>query len=360
MMTNPTHYLFRCASCRTRNRIPADHAGRPGKCGNIFKAKDRRQEHYMIKNRFYIWMLFAVFLGIPSLSYGEKLQVVASIFPVADMARQVGGNDIEITTVVPAGASPHTFEMKPSLVKAFASAKVFLMIGAGLEFWADQLVQSSGRKLKPVVLSDGMTLIRSADPHHDESVKETPHASNKSAHTGHAHSHDSGNPHIWLDPHLAITMVTRILEAFSIADPVHASDYENRTKTYLDQLDALDRDIAVAVNQFKIRQVISFHPSWDYFAARYGLTLAGLIEKTPGRNPTPREIADIVSGIKAYQIRAVFAEPQFSPRVADVIAREAGVKVLILDPLGGETLPGRNTYIGLMTYNLQIMKEAMQ
>ena len=126
------------------------------------------------------------------------------------------------------------------------------------------------------------------------------------------------------------------------------------------ELDALDRDIADTVNQFKTREVISFHASWDYFAARYGLTLAGVIEKTPGRNPTPREIAGIVSSIKAYHIRAVFAEPQFSPKVADVIAREAGVKVLILDPLGGETLAGRNTYIGLMTYNLQIMKEAMQ
>ena len=314
----------------------------------------------MWKNRFFIWMLLGVLLSFPSLSYGEKLQVIASIFPIADMARQVGGNDVEVTTVVPAGASPHTFEMKPSLVKTFASAKVFLMIGAGLEFWADQLVQSSGRKLKPVVLSDGITLIRSADPHHDESVEETPHASNKSAHTEHAHSHDGGNPHVWLDPHLAKIMVTRIQQALSIADPAHASDYEDRAKAYLGKLDALDRDIADTVNQFRTRQVISFHASWDYFAARYGLTLAGVIEKTPGRNPTPREIAGIVSSIRKFDIRAVFTEPQFSPKVADVIAREAGVKVLILDPLGGETLPGRNTYLGLMTYNLQIMKEAMQ
>ena len=315
----------------------------------------------MKHHRFFVWVLLGVFLSIPSLSYGEKLPVIASIFPIADMARQVGGGDVEVTTVVPAGASPHTFEMKPSLVKTFASAKVFLMIGAGLEFWADQLVQSSGRKLKPVVLSDGMTLIRSADPHHPESVKEAP-ASNTPAHAEHAGSHDfhTGNPHIWLDPHLVKIMVTRIQKALSIADPVHASDYANRAEAYLDRLDALDRDIADTVNRFKVKEVISFHASWDYFAARYGLTLSGVIEKTPGRNPTPREIAGIVSSIKASHIRAVFAEPQFSPKVADVIAREAGVKVLILDPLGGETLAGRNTYIGLMTYNLQIMKEAMQ
>jgi zinc transport system substrate-binding protein len=314
----------------------------------------------MVTFRFLAWILLSVFLSFPSLSYGEKLRVIAGIFPVADLARQVGGNDVDITTIVPAGASPHTFEMKPSLAKTVASAKVFLIIGAGLEFWADQLVQSTGRKLKPVVLSDGMTLIRSTDPHHNESAKETPHASKKSPHTEHGHEHGSGNPHVWLDPHLAKIMVTRIQEALSIADPDHAMAYASRANACLDQLDALDLEIADTVNQFNIRQVVSFHSSWDYFIARYGLTLAGVIEKSPGRNPTPREIADIVSKIRSFRIRAVFAEPQFSPKVADVLATEAGVKVMILDPLGGETLTGRNTYIDLMRYNLRIMKEAMQ
>jgi zinc transport system substrate-binding protein len=316
----------------------------------------------MRQYRLIVWIFLGVFIGSPSLSYGEKLQVVASIFPIADMARQVGGDDVEVTTIVPAGASPHTFEMKPSLVKAFGEARVFLMIGAGLEFWADQLLRSSGQQLKPVVLSEGVTLIRSADPHHDESLKASPAASKPAANAENTHTHDfhAGNPHIWLDPQLAKSMVTRIQEAFSIADPAHAPTYEIRAKAYLKRLDALDREIANTVNGFKNKQVVSFHSSWDYFAARYGLILTGVIEKTPGRNPTPREIAGIVADIKARNIRAVFAEPQFSLKVADVIAREAGVKVMILDPIGGETLTGRNTYIDLMTYNLQIMKEAMQ
>ena len=314
----------------------------------------------MVNYRLLISILSVIYLSIPSPSYGEKLQVVASIFPVADMARQVGGENVDVTTIVPAGASPHTFEMKPSLVKTFASAQVFLMIGAGLEYWADQLVQSTGKKLKPIVLSDGMTLIRSTDMHHDKPADTKSHDSNKTRHTGHSHEQDAGNPHVWLDPHLAQTMVTRIQEAFSAADPDHAMDYAHRAKDYRNQLDTLDREIADIVSQFTIRQVVSFHSSWDYFIARYGLTLAGVIEKSPGRNPTPREIADIVSKIGSFHIRAVFAESQFSPKVADVIATEAGVKVMILDPLGGETLFGRHTYTDLMRYNLQIMKGAMQ
>jgi zinc transport system substrate-binding protein len=312
--------------------------------------------------RFGISLLLIVLLSAPTISYGEKLQVVASIFPVTDMARQIGGEDVDVTTIIPAGASPHTFELKPSLVRTFASAKVFLMIGAGLEYWADQLVHSSGRKLKPVVLSDGITLIRSPGSHHDEAAGHKSHASEKSRHAKHSHDHDheAGNPHIWLDPQLAKIMASRIQEAFSAADPNRAAAYARRTQDFVDRLDALDMEIAGSINQFKIRQVVSFHSSWDYFITRYGLTMAGVIEKSPGRNPTPREIADIVSSIRSFQIRAVFAEPQFSPKVADVIASEAGVKVLILDPLGGESLPGRNTYFDLMRYNLQIIKEAMQ
>lgn len=310
------------------------------------------------------WILFfsIVFFGTPALSFGEKLSVVASIFPITDMARQIGGEDVDVTTIVPAGASPHTFELKPSLVRKFASAKVFLMIGAGLEYWADQLVHSSGRKILPVILSDGVKLIQSTESHHDEAAEHPSSPSGKSRHAKHDHDHDhgGGNPHIWLDPQLAKLMAARIQEAFSAADPDHAVVYAHRTREFLDRLDVLDREIADNVALFKIRQVVSFHSSWDYFIARYGLTLAGVIEKSPGRNPTPREIADIVSSIRSFQIRAVFAEPQFSPKVANVIASEAGVKVLILDPLGGETITGRNSYFDLMRYNLHIMKETMQ
>jgi zinc transport system substrate-binding protein len=114
------------------------------------------------------------------------------------------------------------------------------------------------------------------------------------------------------------------------------------------------------VANFKIKKYVSFHASWVYFARRYGLESAGVIEAAPGRNPTPIQIKNIVATIKKYHIRAVFAEPQLNPRAAEVIAREAEVNVLLLDPLGGPNLKGRNTYIDLMKYNLNVMQEAMK
>ena len=124
-------------------------------------------------------------------------------------------------------------------------------------------------------------------------------------------------------------------------------------------MDELHISIASTVEKFKTRKYVSFHPAWDYFARQYGLESVGVIEEAPGRRPTPRKIKKIISLIKKHDIRAVFAEPQLNPKVAEVIAREADVKVLLLDPMGGSNIKDRNSYLGLMKYNLKVFQEAM-
>ena len=113
------------------------------------------------------------------------------------------------------------------------------------------------------------------------------------------------------------------------------------------------------MSKFSIKKYVSFHASFDYFARRYGLESVGVIEAAPGRNPTPIQIKDIVDMIRKHRIRAVFSEPQLNSRAAEVIAQEAHVDVLLLDPLGGPRIKGRSTYIDLMTYNLNVFQEAM-
>ncbi|MCK5509613.1 MAG: zinc ABC transporter substrate-binding protein, partial [Desulfobacterales bacterium] len=142
-------------------------------------------------------------------------------------------------------------------------------------------------------------------------------------------------------------------------DNKHINDYEKQGSAYLDKLDKLHVLIASTVEKFKIRKYVCFHPAWDYFARRYNLESVGVIEEAPGRNPTPRSIKKIVSLIIKHDIRAVFAEPQLNPKVAEVIAREANVKVLFLDPIGGSNIKNRSSYLDLMQYNLKILQEAM-
>lgn len=300
--------------------------------------------------------LLLIFLTIQlsaSKSMGEKLPVIASIFPVADMVQQVGGEYVDVTVVLPAGASPHTFEPKPSMVRKFYRSRIFFMIGAGLEFWGAKFVKTSGGRIKNVVLSKGVPLIHFTDHHDDHN-----HDSGKADIS--KHESEKGNPHIWLDPVIAKSMVNKIVTALCEVDQHRSKYYIKHGKKYLDELDKLDRLIKTTVDTFKIRKYVSFHASWDYLARRYGLTSVGVIEATPGRNPTPIQIGNIVNQIKKHGIRALFAEPQLNPKAAEVIAREANVNVLLLDPLGGPKLKNRHTYLDLMKYNLNILERAMK
>jgi zinc transport system substrate-binding protein len=298
-------------------------------------------------------LLFALVQLYPSNCRGEKVPVVTSIFPVADMVRAVGGEHVDVTFILPAGASPHTFEPKPSLVRKITRARIFFMIGAGLEFWAEKFVKLAGPGLKTVVLSEKVSLIHTTGGHNEaEHHHGTPNLSDRKS--------SFANPHIWLDPGNVKLMVNKIVAALSKVDRQHEKLYKQQGLKYIIELDKLDKMIKAEVDVFKIKEFVSFHASWDYFARRYGLEPVGVIEAAPGRNPTPLQIKNIVDQIKRHHIQAVFAEPQLNSRAAEVIAKEAKVKVLLLDPLGGPSLKRRSNYIDLMKYNLNVLREAMQ
>ncbi|OQX00246.1 MAG: hypothetical protein BWK74_00080 [Desulfobacteraceae bacterium A6] len=301
-----------------------------------------------MKQKRYFYLLVFLYTALTAFPcFGEKLQVAASIFPVADMVKQVGGDHVEVITIIPPGASPHTFELKPGVLKKISSARVFFMIGAGLEYWNEKFVKSSGGRLMKVVLSDGVDLIHEKEHHHDEKA-------------GKPHSEETfANPHIWLDVEIAKSMVKRIVIALASVDSGHAPYYEERGIKYIAELDRLDQTIYKETGKFKIKQYVAFHPAWDYFARRYGLESVGVIESVPGKSPTPLDIKNIVGNIKKHGVKAVFAEPQFNPKVAEVIAREAGIKVLMLDPMGGPGIKERESYIDIMKYNLAVLQEGM-
>ena len=301
----------------------------------------------LLLRSIFLALFFFIIQFSASTCLGEKLPVITSIYPIADMIQQVGGDLVDVTCVLQAGDSPHTFEPKPSLVKKFSSARIFFIVGAGFEFWAQKFVNLSGKRLKTVVLSQGVSLIHTTEHHHDK----TDVSDHKSA---------VANPHIWLDPEIVKSMVNKIIAALCEVDRQHKIYYKQQGKKYLDELDKLHRLIKATVETFSIRKYVSFHASWDYFARSYGLESVGIIEAAPGRDPTPLQIRNIIALIKKHRIRAVFAEPQLNPRAAKVIAREANVNVLLLDPLGGSEIKKRSTYLDLMKYNLSVLQEAMK
>ena len=268
----------------------------------------------------------------------QRVKVVASIPPLADFARQVGGDKVDVALLLPPGASPHTFEPSPRVMQEIASARIFIKIGAGLEFWADKLIAAANRNILLVDCSEGVDLIR--DAAHDH---------------GGLHGAD---PHYWLDPVICLKVVTRIENALIAADPGNAALYRKNAAAYRERLVALDREIAASIKTFRTMEYITFHSAWNYFSRRYGLKVAGVIEESPGKEPSPRHIGAILRALKKMKTKVVFAEPQFSPKIAEAIAREGGGRVLFLDPEGG--LKGRETYIDLIRYNVSMMEKAMK
>jgi zinc transport system substrate-binding protein len=266
------------------------------------------------------WITGWLFLGLLLAEIGaegagsaDRILVAASIAPLADFARQVGGDRIEAITLIPPGASPHTYELKPSQVRQVAGARLLILNGAGLEYWGIPLLDAG------------------------------------------AHG---ANPHIWLDPQQAMRQVEHIRDALARLDPGHAAAYRENAARFLAELQGLDREIAAEVRGWRTKQFIAFHPAWVYFARRYGLEQAGVIERSPGREPSPAELARIVETAKRVGARAIFAEPQFSPKAAEAIARESGARVLFLDPLGS-SLKDRS-YLAMMRSNVFQMAPALR
>lgn len=279
--------------------------------------------------------------GVGSAGRSQRLVVVASISPLADLVRQVGGEPVEVETLLPPGASSHTFEPTPRQVQRFSRAQVFVRVGAGLELWAEKLLVRRNPRPRVMTAAEGVPLFKGAgggDPHQQ-----------------------FGDPHIWLDPVIVRTAILpRIVETLGAAVPQHLATFRERARRYSAELEQLDRQIRERVSLWRGRQFIVFHSAWRYFARRYGLQQIAAIMESPGKEPSARDIAQLVDMARTHGVHVIFAEPQFNPKPAQVIAQELKGRVLTLDPMGGEGIPGRDTYIGLMKYNLRALEEGLK
>jgi zinc transport system substrate-binding protein len=291
------------------------------------------------------WFTFSFFFPLLLFHTGQasaKIKVIATITPLADFAHQVGRDKVDVVLLLPPGASPHTYEPTPGIIREISLARIFIKIGSGLEFWADRLISAAPATIDVVDSSSGVDLITDT------------------AHSGEFGGKEQGtaDPHIWLDPLICIQIITKIKAALSKADPSNAAYYERNARLYQERLRELDREIAQITKTFRTRQYVTFHPAWNYFSRRYGLKVAAVIEEGPGKEPSPRHVMHIIEVLRKTRTRVVFAEPQFSPKIAETIAMEAGAQVLFLDPIGGQK--NRRTYIEMMRYNLTIMENALR
>lgn len=276
-------------------------------------------------------MVLVVACSSPS-APGGRTSVVATTTVLADLAAQVAGLDATVDALAPAGASIEDFAPKPEDARRVANARVILVNGLALDRWVEPLLRNASKDARIVTLSDDLPRLgvgESANPDINA----------------------NGNPHYWFDVKYAKVYVERIRDALAAADPSHSTGYQRRATSYLAELDRLDAQIRTNVAQIPParRKLVTSHDAFPYYAAAYGLSVIGFTQPEEGKEPSPAELADLVELVKKEQVPAVFSEAQVSPRLAETLAREAGVKTIVTDlPTDSVGAPPADSYVGMM------------
>jgi len=243
---------------------------------------------------------------------GGKIGVAVTILPQLEFVNAVGGDSVNVTVMVPPGASPHTYEVTPAQMVKLSNAKAYFKVGSPIEFeltWLDKLI-AQNKDMLVVDCSKGINLIESNDP--DE---------------------PGTDPHIWTSPRNVKTMVKNVCAGLSQVDPQSRQYYEQNRDLYLQKLDALDAEMGASLAGTDNRTFIVYHPAWGYLANDYGLRQLGIEQE--GKEPKAAYMSRLINEASVQNIKVIFVSPEFDSRSAEAIAREIGGRVVIIDPLAG-------------------------
>ena len=262
---------------------------------------------------------------------GGELRVVATTTQVADFARVVGGDRVQVTSLLKPGVDAHDFEPSPADLDALARADLVVQNGVGLEEWLDDTIASSGYDGPVVDASQGIQL-RQVEGEAD--------------------------PHIWQNPRNAVQMATTIEAGLAQAEPAAAASFEANLAAYTKELEALDADVERQVDSLANKKVVTNHDAFGYYLDRYGLELVGSVIPSfdTSAELSGKDIRELVAKVQATKVKAIFSETSLPARAAETIGREAGVKVVVgEDALYGDALgpPGSDgdTYLRMIRHN---------
>jgi zinc/manganese transport system substrate-binding protein len=298
--------------------------------------------------------LLAVVLALATLAIGDtdrpaeaqgRLPVIATFSILGDIVANVGGDRIDLRTLVGPNGDTHTFEATPADARALANAAVAFEVGLGFEGWFPSLYRSSRSGAQRVAVTEGMSLLRS-----DEE----------------GHRHGEWDPHVWHDVSRAIQITYAVRDGLSAADPANAGYYAANAAAYAAALQELDAWVISYVQGYTAperRKLVTMHNSFNYFGARYGFTMlaTALGSISTEAEPSARQIATVVDQIRYHGVVAIFPENVANQRLMQQIANEAGVRLappLYSDALGGTGSPGA-TYYDMIVYNVSTIIQAL-
>ncbi|MEW6154699.1 MAG: zinc ABC transporter substrate-binding protein [Actinomycetota bacterium] len=279
-----------------------------------------------------------------------RLGVVASFYPLAEAAQRVGGDRVQVTNLTPAGAEPHDLELTTRDIDRVESAALVVYLGAGFQPAIERAVERARGRAIDVL--DDLDLLDGHEDHddgHDDDHDD-------------GHGHEEGDPHVWLDPTIMKRIAAQVAEALAEADPDGRATYLANAEAYGRELDALDAEMRQGLAQCARRVIVTSHDAFGYLAQRYNLVQEPISGLSPEAEPDPRRMAQLVDMVRSTGTTTIFYETLVSPRVAEALAREAGVRVAVLNPLEGltdEEARAGKTYAAIMRENLGTLRPAL-
>lgn len=274
----------------------------------------------------------------------DGLAVVAAFYPLAEAARRIGGDRTEVVNLTPPGVEPHDLELAPDDLEAISTADVVLYVGGGFQpALEDAATQATTGQVLEVV--EGFR--RGPAPHGEEE----------------AHGDESEwDPHVWLDPELYGEIVARAADAMAAAAPADAARFEDNAGAFRRELAELDRRFEDALSSCERRTIVVNHLAFGYLAAAYDLEQVGISGLSPEAEPDPDRLAELVRFVRENGVTTIFTEELVAPEVAEVLAREAGVRTRVLYTLEGLTnrqVAAGDDYVTVMGRNLEALREAL-
>ena len=268
-----------------------------------------------------------------------KAQIFVTVPPQAYLAKRIGGETVEVHTLVSKGQDPHTFEPTPRQAAALAGASLFFTVDIPFERQLAAKVTASNRRLQIVDSTKGIVRLPLTEPDHHE------------AHAKKAHSDNETDPHLWLGPANLRIMAENMATALSTAMPEHKEALQRNLASLQTEINALDKRLATALTPHRGKTFYVFHPAFGYFANTYGLKQKSV--EINGKSPTPRQLTALIRQAREDRVHTIFVQPQFDSKSADTVAKAIDGTVVPIDPMEQEVLRNLATIAGAIEQALK-------
>ncbi|MDR1589393.1 MAG: metal ABC transporter substrate-binding protein [Oscillospiraceae bacterium] len=283
------------------------------------------------------------------------MSVYASFYPMYDFAVKIGGDKVNAVNMTPSGTEPHDWEPTAADISGLEAADVFIYNGAGMEHWAEDIMETlQSSKLTVVEASKGIELIEGGHGHDEEEEEHEDEDEEEEE-----HEEEGFDPHVWLNPMYAKVEMGNIRDAFKLIDPANGEYYDANYTKYAAELDALDKEFTDALSEFPDRDIIVAHQAFGYMCSAYELNQVPIEGLSPDSEPDPARMAEIIEFASEHNINVIYFEELVSPKVAETIAEAIGAETDVLNPLEGlsdDDIASGADYFTVMRSNLEALR----